>query len=364
MRLRILDRYIFQEVVSAFFFAICAFTAVFIGSGTLFRIAKFITDYGASLSSVLKIFIYGLPSIIMWTFPMSILLATLLTFGRLSSSSEITAMKSCGISLKRIAAPAIFLGVVVSVCAILFNEHVVPWANTAYNNVVYFEIQGNTELKSQDHIIVKEITAGKMQRLIYAREYRAKEEILEGVSMQVFDEDGKVTHVENATFAEWRDEQWIMHDGMIYDISDDKRTHTMKFDRQILPVKASPQQIVREQKKPEELTMRELKDQIQIMKSQYANTNALETELYQRITVPMASLIFAIIAVPLGMQPTRTSSSMGFAISVVIIFVYYAIMTLANAIARSGAIAPMYAVWIPNVIGLIFGIFCVWRASK
>ena len=138
----------------------------------------------------------------------------------------------------------------------------------------------------------------------------------------------------------------------------------MKFDRQILPVKASPQQIVREQKKPEELTMRELKDQIQIMKSQYANTNALETELYQRITVPMASLIFAIIGVPLGLQPTRTPSSMGFAISVVIIFIYYAIMTLANAIARSGAIAPMYAVWIPNVIGLIFGMFCMWRASK
>ena len=364
MRLRILDRYIFQEVVSAFFFAICAFTAVFIGSGTLFRIAKFITDYGASLSSVIKIFIYGLPSIIMWTFPMSILLATLLTFGRLSSSSEITAMKSCGISFGRIAAPAIFLGVVVSGCAILFNEHVVPWANTAYNNVVYFEIQGNTELKSQDHIIVKEITGGKMQRLIYAREYRAKEEILEGVTMQVFSDDGKVTHVENATFAEWRDEQWVMHDGMIYDISDDQRTHTMKFDRQILPVKASPQQIVREQKKPEELTMRELKDQIQIMKSQYANTNALETELYQRITVPMASLIFAIIGVPLGLQPTRTPSSMGFAISVVIIFVYYAIMTLANAIARSGAIAPMYAVWIPNIIGLIFGMFCMWRASK
>ncbi|MBR3747683.1 MAG: LptF/LptG family permease, partial [Selenomonadaceae bacterium] len=335
----------------------------FIGSGTLFRIAKFITDYGASLSSVLKIFIYGLPSIIIWTFPMSILLATLLTFGRLSSSSEITAMKSCGISFGRIAAPAIFLGVVVSICAILFNEHVVPWANTAYNNVVYYEIQGNTELKSQDHIIVKEITAGKMQRLIYAREYRAKEEILEGVTMQVFSDEGKVTHVENATFAEWRDEQWIMHDGMIYDISDDQRTHTMKFDRQILPVKASPQQIVREQKKPEELTMRELKDQIQIMKSQYANTNALETELYQRITVPMASLIFAIIGVPLGLQPTRTPSSMGFAISVVIIFIYYAVMTLANAIARSGAIAPMYAVWIPNVIGLIFGMFCMWRAS-
>ncbi|MBR4904426.1 MAG: LptF/LptG family permease [Selenomonadaceae bacterium] len=364
MNFRILDRYIFQEVVLAFLFAICAFTAVFIGSGTLFKIARYITDYGASLSSVVKIFVYGLPAIIMWTFPMSMLLATLLTFGRLSSSSEITAMKSCGISFSRIAAPAIFLGMIVTICAILFNEHIVPWANTAYNNVVYYEIQGNTELKSQDHIIVKEFSGERMERLIYAREYKAQEEILEGVTMQVLNEEGKVTHVENATYAEWRNEKWIMHDGMIYDLSDEQRTHTMKFDQQILPVNASPRQIVREQKKPEELTMSELKAQIEIMKSQYVNTNKLETELYQRVTVPMASLIFALVGVPLGLQPTRTPSSVGFALSVVIIFLYYAIMTLANAIGRSGAIAPMYAVWIPNVIGLLSGFILIYRASK
>lgn len=364
MRLRILDRYIFQEVVLAFLFAICAFTAVFIGSGTLFRIAKYITDYGASISSVVKIFVYGLPNIIMWTFPMSMLLATLLTFGKLSSSSEITAMKSCGISFSRIAAPAIFLGVIVTIVAILFNEHVVPWANTAYNNVVYYEIQGNTELKSQDHIIVKELSGDRMERLIYAREYNAQDEILEGVTMQVFDDDGKVAHVENATYAEWRDEKWIMHDGMIYDLTDEQRTHTMKFDQQILPINASPRQIVREQKKTEELTMSELKAQIAIMKSQYADTSKLETELYQRITVPMASLIFALIGVPLGLQPTRTPSSVGFALSVVIIFLYYAVMTLSNAIGRSGALPPIYAVWIPNVIGLLAGAILIYRASR
>ncbi|MBR6343486.1 MAG: LptF/LptG family permease, partial [Selenomonadaceae bacterium] len=128
MHIRILDKYIFREVVLTFVFGICAFSAVFIGSGTLFRIAEYITDYGASLASVVKIFVYGLPGIIIWTFPMSMLLAVLLTFGRLSSSSEITAMKSCGIGFSRIAAPAILLGCIVSICAIAFNEYVVPWA--------------------------------------------------------------------------------------------------------------------------------------------------------------------------------------------------------------------------------------------
>ena len=363
MRLRILDIYILKEVLSALLFAICAFTAVFIGSGTLFRIAQYITEYGASVSSVVKVFVYGLPGIIMWTFPMSTLLATLLTFGRLSSSSEITAMKSCGISFGRIAAPAIFLGLAVSVCSIIFNEHVVPWANTSYNNVVYYEIQGNTEMKSQDHIIVKEIMNDKIQRLVYAREYRASDETLQGVTMQEFNEDGKVIHVENATFAEWVNSTWIMHEGIIYDISEDERTRSMRFNKQILPVKASPRQIVREQKTPEELTMRELRAQIEIMKSQYINTNELETELYQRFTIPMASLIFALIGVPLGLQPTRNASSMGFALSVVIIFVYYAIMTLANAIGTGGLLEPMIAVWIPNAIGLVVGGFLIYRAS-
>mgnify|MGYP000515703787 CR=1 FL=1 len=142
MQIRLLDKYIFREVCLAFFFGICGTSAVFVGSGTLFRIAQYITDYGASLPSVIKIFVFSLPGVVMWTFPMSMLLASLLTFGKLSSASEITAMKSCGINFTRIAAPAVLLGFVVSVGAILFNEYVVPRANTAYRNVIYYEIEG------------------------------------------------------------------------------------------------------------------------------------------------------------------------------------------------------------------------------
>ena len=364
MHVRILDKYIFREVCKAFLFGICAFSAVFIGSGTLFKIAKYITDYGASLSAVVKVFVFGLPNVIMWTFPMSMLLATLLTFGRLSSSSEITAMKSCGIGFFRIAMPAILLGFLVSIVAILFNEHVVPWANTAYRNVVYYEIQGNSGAKSQDHIILKDIKDGQIQRLLYARRYDADSQSLQSITLQEFDGAGKVSHVENAEYAEFTGTEWVMHNGMLYDISDGESEHTLRFNTQVLPINASPRQIVREQKDPEELTMKELKAQIRIMKTQYVDTSKLETELYQRITVPMASLIFALVGVPLGLQPTRNSSSAGFAMSVIIIFFYYALMTMANAIGRSGALSPMLAVWIPNIVGLIAGIFLIRKASR
>ncbi len=363
IQIRLLDKYIFREVCTTFLFGICAFSAVFIGSGTLYRIAQYVTEYGASFSAVVKMFIFSLPSIIIYTFPMSMLLAALLTFGRLSASSEITAMKSCGVSFQRIAAPAIALGFCASGVAILVNEHVVPRANSAYSNVIAYEIQSGTNPRSQDHIIIKEIKDGQMQRLMYARRYDADSQIMEGVTLQSF-ENGETSYVENAAYAKWEGNQWTMYQGVIYEISNGKSEHTMRFDKQTLPINAGPARIVREQKKPEELTMRELRQQIEIMHGQFVDTKKLETELYQRITIPMASLVFALIGVPLGLQPNRSSSSKGFGISLVIIFIYYVLMTVAGAIAQSGALNPAYAVWIPNVVGILVGVYLLRQAAR
>ncbi len=361
--MRILDRYILKETIGTFLFGICAFTAVFVGSGTLFRIAQYITEYGASISAVIRLFFFSMPSIVVWTFPMSMLLATLLVFGRLSGSSEITAMKSCGIGFQRIALPVIALSFLVSLFAIAFSEYVVPWANDAYNRTVRYEIEGNTAPQSQEHIIVKEIQDGEIQRLVYARRYDADSGRMQGVSMQDFI-GGKLCRVENAEYAEWKADQWTMHNGILYDISEGETERTIRFDTQKLPIQKTPKQILQEQKNPEELTMKELRAQIQIMRSQYIDTKKMEMELYQRITIPTASLVFAMIGVPLGMQPNRSSSSFGFGLSIVIIFIYYAVMTLANAIGQGGLLQPAYAVWIPNIIGMIVGGFLLNKAAK
>ena len=80
------------------------------------------TEYGASIVSVAKIFVLSLPGVIVWTFPMSILLATLLAFGRLSGGSEITAMLSCGVSFQRLCVPGVILGFSMSLFSLWFNE--------------------------------------------------------------------------------------------------------------------------------------------------------------------------------------------------------------------------------------------------
>ena len=76
---------------------------------------------------------------------MSMLLASLLTFGRLSGNSEIIAMKACGVSFKRLVTPVIIFSLGVSIFSVGFNEYVVPASNQAYADLVRYEIQGNNE---------------------------------------------------------------------------------------------------------------------------------------------------------------------------------------------------------------------------
>ena len=109
MRLRLLDRYVLSELLYPFIFGIASFSSIFIASSMLYRITQYMTKYGASWDSVAWLFFYSLPEVINYTFPMSMLLASLMAFGKLSGSSEIIAMKSGGISYYRIVAPVLRL---------------------------------------------------------------------------------------------------------------------------------------------------------------------------------------------------------------------------------------------------------------
>jgi lipopolysaccharide export system permease protein len=362
--MRILDKYIIKELMGPFVFGICSFSSVFIGTSTLFRIAQYVTKYGASLTSVLKLFIYSLPSIIVLTFPMSMLLASLLSFGRLSGSSEITAMRSGGLSFFRLSAPVFIVAFFVSLFAVTFNEMVVPQSNEAYNTIVRNEIEKNTAPKSQEHIVIKDLKQGTLERLTYARKYEEETNTMYAVSVEEF-ESGNLVRVENAETASWQKDRWVMSNGIIYELSPSGQLeHTMRFDQQILPLDKNPASISREQKKPEEMSIKELKQQISILQREYVKTNILEVELHQRLAIPLASFVFALIGTPLGLQPHRSSSSIGLGISIIIIFIYYTIMTISTALGQGGAIPAVLAAWLPNIIGILAGSYLVRKASQ
>ncbi len=295
---------------------------------------------------------------------MAVLLASLLTFGRLSGSSEIIVMRAGGINFLRLAMPVYIMAFLISIGAIAFNEFVVPKTNHMYQTIIREEIMKRSTPQTQDHVVLKNVDGDTINSLMYARTFDATTKQLKLITVQQFT-NGNLTQVENANMAEWNGQYWIMHDGIIYDLSAEGGVErTMHFSQQVMPITSDPNKIAQSKKEPEEMTIKELKLQIKAYEASYANSKKLEMELYQRFSIPIASFVFALVGAPLGLQKQRSSSSIGFGLSVLIIFIYYGVMTFTAALGKGGALNPMVASAIPDVLGVIAGLYLNWRVSK
>ena len=173
-----------------------------------------------------------------------------------------------------------------------------------------------------------------------------------------------MTRVENAPKAVWKNGVWIMEDGVIYDLTGDGVDRMMHFEHQEIPYAQSPEVIPKEKKNYDEMTIRELLLAKQAYRAAHADTTPLVMEIHRRFSLPMASFVFAIVGAPLGVQKQRSSSSIGFGISVVIIFVYYAIMTFLEALGKGHVMPAVMAVWLPNIIALFCGCWLIRRVDK
>ncbi len=362
--MRRLDRYILGEFLQLFLYGVVVFSSLFIGGDVLFRMAGFMTDYGASLGAVAKMFVLSLPRIIVYTFPMSVLLAALMTIVRLSGSSELIVMRAAGQSFARLVAPIIGAALVISLVNIVFNEYVVPAANTAYEQTLNEEIKGNMRPQQvQNHIVLKNISQDDIRFLLYANRYDPTTETLRHITIQEF-QHNELVRVENAPEALWRDGKWYMKNGTVYDLAGAEGVQRMlHFEEQVLPFTDTPTEISKHVKTPDQMTIRELRHEMQAYRAAYADTSKLEVEMHRRFSLPLASLVFAVLGTPLGVQRQRSSSSVGFGLCILVIFMYYALMMVTGTLGEGGVLPPMLAVWIPNLAALAAGIGLQWRVN-
>lgn len=281
----------------------------------------------------------------------------------LSGSSELIVMRSSGQSFLRLATPVFLLSLAISICAVAFNEYVVPWTNSEYQYVLNVEIRRNLNPGVTDHVVIRDVQGGKIVHLLYARKYDPQTKQLENITVQEFQNE-EVTRVENAPTAVWKDGVWYMTNGVIYDLTGDGVDRMMHFESQAIPYAQSPEDIPKENKDLDEMTIRELLLTKKAYAAAHADTTGITMEIYRRFSLPMASFVFAIVGAPLGVQKQRSSSSVGFGISVVIIFLYYAIMTFLEALGKGHLMPAFLAVWLPNMIAFVTGCYLIWRVDR
>jgi len=347
--IKTIDRYIFKELLEPFIFGLGAFTAILSASMIMFELVRAVVLKGMPIFVAMQIFIYKLPGIVIYIFPMATLLAALLAFSRLSGESEITAFKASGISLYRLIIPVLFFGALVSFVNLTFSEIVVPQANKAAKELLVTTVT-QAQPKMQKNVFLPELERGVLKRIFYADTMQG--DAMQDVILQEF-QNGRLTQIVTAKTASWAkgSNEWVFKDGIIYLLSEaGDYKHLVRFAEQSIAVKYSPADFYIGDKNPEEMTMKELSEFITLKEKMGVEITDFKIQLSMKSALPFASLVFAFLGAPLGIARRRTSSSIGLGLSILVIFFYYIVTFITIAVGELRIVSPFLAAWLPNFI--------------
>jgi lipopolysaccharide export system permease protein len=370
----IMDRYLCSEMVAPFLFGLGSFSSIALVIGSLFELVRLITDAGLGVFTAMQIFALQLPQFMMYAFPMSVLLGTLISYSRLSSDGEITALRSSGVSPFRLVVPALVLSLFVSGMTFVFSEVLVPSANWQAKTILRSALkQENPQFKSKDIFYqqygeVIQPDGTKEQSLIrsfYARRFDGRK--MQGLTILDFSQ-GTIQQVLSAESAVWVPDLnvWNLENGTTYLIGNDgSYRNILRFDRQQLRLPRAPLDFANEKRNSAEMNISELGNYIELVRASgnFKEVKKLEVSLQQKYAIPFICVVFALVGSTLGMRPQRTSAARGFGLSILIIFGYYLLLFICGALGQVEFLTPIMAAWLPNIIGMGAGLFLLSRVQ-
>lgn len=377
MMARKLDRYLVLELLGPFGFGVAIFTTLFFGADVLGDLMKMAAQWGLSLGTAIRLILCKLPWILGFTFPMSMLLGTLLCFGRLSTDSEIVAMRAGGVSFQRLVAPIFLCALLVSLATIFLNETLIPAGLQAERRILENLSRAAGRPVPDKVFTVRESALRGTRLVVYAETFDLRNKEMSGLRIMGF--QGNQGFEVKARRAVWRDRDWHLSDGRIWILEEtedrpifsshfkEKGSLDIQIGDEALALTRTPKEIARDTAEPRELTARDLRRRVQDLEATGEDPRKIapfRVEFHYRLALPFTSLLFAFVGAPLGVRPRRTSHSLAFGMSVAIIFLYYLLWHTLGYWGKAGLLSPFLAAWAPNLIAAGLGLYLVWRAGQ
>lgn len=364
--MRILRDYVLKEFFHSFFLTLVVFTFVFL-VGNIITLANYIINKGVETLAVLKLFAYLIPWLLSFTLPIAVLTASILSFGRFSGDGELTAMKASGISLYRVAMPVIMVGVLLSFFAFFLNDQVSPNASFASRLIVkeigmrspVAALEEGTFIRGFENyiIFIHEIKGNKLKNI---RIYQPQEN---KSTRTIVAESGEINSIQEKNLIELK-----LYNGTSEEPSptDPDSFYKLNFKTYFMSLDMS-KVFKKEQirKKTREMTINELNAEIKKCVAQGINPIPLRVEIYKKINISVATLIFVLIGIPLGVKSQRSEKSIGFVLGSVLFGIYWAAFSGMIVVASSGKMPPVVAAALPNVVFFSIGLsLFIWIARK
>ena len=374
-----MDRWLIAQILPPMLFAISAFTVISLSVGVMFDLIRKIVEFGLPLFLAIKVLFFSLPSFLVLSFPMAVLLSTLLAYGKLSANSELLALRSLGIKTSRIIAPAIAVSILMTGLTFYFNDNLVPASNKLAESTLRAGIGSSfSSEEGKDNIMFSrygsriESATNKptkintfLTHIFYASWF--ENNIMQGVTVLDFSRQDiqQILKAKSAVFDK-ENSSWIFSDGSIVSVDQGGQTTNIQFEKYRYPFVEGPLDLARVPKDATEMSLKQALEAERIYKEtgNLKEIRRIQVRIQEKFTLPFACLVFGLIGSSLGSKSNlRSSKSQGFGLSVILILVYYVMSFVFSSFGVKGVLSPIIATWLPVLISMGGGIYFLRKAS-
>lgn len=360
-KITILDKYLIKQIIEVFVMGVAIFTSIIFASDTFITLIKQISEYGIPFNIALMMIILNLPAVFVMTIPMGVLLATVMTLNKLSLASEITVMRSCGIGLNRIAKPIFIFAIIMALLGFFINEAIVPATTKVSKDLAIWALGQKNIPNGKQNFTFKELSSSaSLKRLFYVG--FAKDKILYNITVLDLSKPDTLQVLQARTGAT-SPQGWKFEKGAIYTITDDGEVlNTTFFEDSVAQFGVD---LTHEMNKDiaKEQNFFQL---VNYLSHDHENLDkntltSIKIELFEKTAVPLTTIVFVLIGVPLAITPPRVRYNRGFLFSILILFLYYLIRALSVSFAEAGTIAPFWGAWTSNFVLTALGVWLYYK---
>ncbi|MBN1553013.1 LPS export ABC transporter permease LptF, partial [bacterium] len=364
--MKIIDRYIFKELLGPFFLGLFVFTFVMLTNVLVKLMDLFITK-GVDFMTTLSILGLSIPFLLVMTIPMSVLLAVLIAFSRFSSDSEITAFKASGISIHRMVPSVLVLALLTYILTSVVYIGILPVTNLKLKQLRFDVLRTRASVGIKPHVFNTEF----IHLMIYVNDIIYDKGQMQGVFIadNRNDEQPSVIVAENGYEISDPEKKRVtlrLKDGCTHEIVKGRqnrysmtpfKTMDLNLDMLILDNAAVT-------KSDREMTIKELLETARSNEKKGKDSNRQWVEIWKKTALPFACFVFAILALPLGITTRRGGKSAAFATAIGLILLYYILLTGGTGLAEKGKIYPFWGAWLPNIALGLLAVYLYMRHAK
>ena len=365
--MNLIDRYVGRSVLVTAMYGVFVLSVVLVLGNIFKELLDLLINRDVPLRYILLFMLYVLPFSLTFTIPWGFLTAVLLVFGRMSADNEMIALRACGVSLLRVCVPVLAVGAALSLFTFWINATIAPRAEQAMRDSIASMARSNPtalfvpdEVVSQfrgkkifvgskngdvlsDLTIIEQTDGGSIQRVIFARE---------GVITPNPDTGSLTLNLRDTKFEQRREGEEDNVYGIQHGISISEATVN-------IPLEDLVDEGLR--RRPlRSYTLQELRSRFPAVQD-ITDRVAMLTEMSKRVSLSLACVAFALMAMPLGVTAQRKETSVGFGISLALAFGYFFFVVLAEMLRADAGAYPYLLLWVPNILFVGIGTWLLLR---